>query len=279
MHNRFTDEGRRVVVRANEEARSLGHKCVGTEHLLLGLLREQGGAAVKVLEVLNVTPDRVRERVILTVGDGMDRGDHQRPLTPRARKALELALEEAQRIEHNYVAGEHILLGLLREPKGVAAQVLYRLGANLEEVRSEAARLTGDREKAANEGGAGTAGLPLITTFRARVEGLAVQARCGVADEERATPQPLRVDLDYLYEAREGDDLSNTVDYGTIIESVAGLLEREEFRLLETGARMVGERVLDEAPAVREVTVAVTKLCVPVEREVSAVSVEATFGR
>ncbi len=156
--------------------------------------------------------------------------------------------------------------------------MLYRLGANLEEVRSEAARLTGDREKAADEGGR-VAGLRGDMRFRARVEGLAVWARCGVADEERATPQPLRVDLDYFYEAREGDDLSNTVDYGTIIEGVAGLLERGEFQLLETGARMVGEHVLDEFPPVREVTVAVTKLRVPIEREVSAVSVEATFSQ
>lgn len=278
MHDRFTDSGRRAVVRAKEEARSLGHKCIGTEHLLLGLLREQTEAVVKLLEALDVEPDRVRERVILTVGCGMDRGDHQRPVTPRARKALELALEEALSVEHDYVAGEHILLGLLREPKGVAAQVLYRLGANLEEVRSEAAPLTGDREKSAGGGGRAE-GLPRTTTLRARVKGLAVQARCGVTDEERATPQPLRVDLDYFYEAREGDDLSNTVDYGTIIEGVAGLLERGEFQLLETGARMVGEHVLDEFPPVREVTVAVTKLRVPIEREVSAVSVEATFSQ
>ena len=267
------------MVRANEEASSLGHKCVGTEHLLLGLLREQGGVTVRLLEALDVAPDRVCERVVRTVGHGTDRGDRRRPLTPRAREALELALEEALRIGHDYVAGEHVLLGLLRDPKGVAAQVLYKLGANLDGVRREVARATGDHREEAAGGQRRGSGLLRATTFRGRVEGLVVRARCGVTDEERATPQPLRVDLRYLYEAWEGDDLSSTVDYGAIIEGVAGLLEREGFRLLETGTRMVGEYVLDGFPAVREVTAVVTKLQVPIEREVSAVSVESTFGR
>jgi dihydroneopterin aldolase len=111
------------------------------------------------------------------------------------------------------------------------------------------------------------------------VEGLVVQTCCGVTDEERARPQALRVDLDYLYEAGEGDDLLGTVDYGALIEGVARLLEREEFRLLETGARMVGEHVLGRFPSIQEVTVVVTKVRVPVVREVSGVSVETTFGR
>jgi dihydroneopterin aldolase len=103
--------------------------------------------------------------------------------------------------------------------------------------------------------------------------------RCGVADEERARAQALRVDLDYLYEAEEGDELLGTVDYGPLIEGVARLLEREEFRLLETGVRIVGEHVLDKFPSILKVTVAVTKLRVPVTRAVSEVSVKATFGR
>lgn len=106
-----------------------------------------------------------------------------------------------------------------------------------------------------------------------------VQVRCGVADEERTTPQPLRIDLRYSYDAGEGDDLDGTVDYGALIEGVARLLEKEEFKLLETGTRMVGEHVLNSFPPVREVTVSVTKLLVPIDREVSGVSVEATFYR
>jgi len=275
-YDRFASSGR-VVTLAGEEARDLGHKCIGTEHLLLGLLRERKGDAVRVLEALDVAADRVRERVVRTVGYGADKEDYRRPLTPRARKALELASEEALRADYSYVTDEHILLGLLREPKGVAARVLGDLGANLDRVRRELARATDDREK--TTGDVRLADLPRVATFRARIKGLIVRARCGVTDEERAARQPLRVDLDYLYGTGEGDDLLEIVDYGAIIEGVADLLEKEEFELLEAGTRMVGEHILGEFPPVREVTVAVTKLNVPVRREVSEASVEATFVR
>jgi dihydroneopterin aldolase len=276
-YDHFTSSGQRALTLAGEAARNLGHKCIGTEHLLLGLLEEHRGAAVRALEALNVAPDRVRERVIRTVGYGVDKKDYGRPLTPRAREALELALEEALRTTRNYAAGEHILLGLLRESKGVAARVLGELGANLDGVRREVERIVDGKEKIA-EGAHRTARLSPATGFRARIKGLVIRACCGLTDEERAVPQPLRVDLGYLYEAGEGDDLFQTVDYGAIVESVADLMENEEFKLLETGARMVGEYVLGEFPSVREVTITVTKLNVPVAREVSGVSVEATFG-
>jgi dihydroneopterin aldolase len=115
--------------------------------------------------------------------------------------------------------------------------------------------------------------------FRAKVEGLVVHAYCGDTDEERTLPQALRGDFDYLYEAETGDELAGTVNYGSIVEGVAGVLEKEEFGLLETGARRVGEHVLSGFPAVREVTALVTKLRVPVSRTVSGVSVEVTFSR
>ena len=200
--------------------------------------------------------------------------------TERARKVVVSAQDEARRMGHNYIGTKHLLLGLVKEFGGVAAQVFLNLGIERGKVRQETVRrLEGGRVRAArNTGQVGSP--PHATMFRARTEGLVVRARCGVTDEERATPQPLRVDLDYLYEAAgEGDDLSGTVDYGAAIEEVAGLLEREEFRLLETGVRMVGEHVLAGFPPVREVTVSVTKLRVPVDREVSGVSVEVTFGR
>lgn len=114
---------------------------------------------------------------------------------------------------------------------------------------------------------------------RAKVEALKVHVRCGVSPEERALPQTLLVDLEYVYETRGADDLSGVVDYGVLLEEVAQVLEREEFRLLETGARMIGEHVLERFPAVGEITVTVTKLHVPVARTVSGVSVEATFTR
>jgi dihydroneopterin aldolase len=279
VHDRFTHPGRRAVVLACEEARGLGHRYIGTEHLLLGLLWEQKGVVARTLEALGVTPDKVREQVICVVGSCVaDAEDYRRPLTPGARKVLEVALEEALRLGHDYVGAEHILLGLVGESEGIAAQVLYKLGANPDGVHRQVVRMLDSGEKPV--GGVDRTVDPLpAATFRARVEGLMVQARCGVTDEERAKPQALRVDLDYLYEAAEGEDLLNTVDYGALIEGVAGLLEREEFRLLETAARMVGEHALGRFPSIREVTVVVTKLRVPISREVSGVSVEITFGR
>ena len=280
MRDRFTQTVRRVVVLAGEEARSLGHNYVGTGHLLLGLLSEREGVAVRVLEALNVAPDRVREQVICTVGsDQAGTEYHQRPLTPRARGALELASKEALSFGHDYVGTEHILLGLVCESGSIAAQVLYRLGADADGIRREVVRMLGEGQETVVRDPNHVAGLAHTTVFRARVEGLVVQARCGVGEEERALPQTLRVDLDWLYEAEERDDLLGTVDYGDLIEGVARLLEREEFRLLETGTRMVGRHILERFPLVREVTVTIAKLRAPVVHEVSEVSVEATFGR
>ena len=279
MDERFTRHARRAVVWADEEARSLGHNYIGTEHLLLGLLREHKGIAVRVLEALNIAPDRVREQVVRIVGsDEAGIGD-RRPLTPRARRALGIASEEALRLGHDRASPGYILLGLVGESEGIAAQVLCRLGADPDDVRREVVRALSDGQETPVRSPERAVGLPRNVTFRARVEGLVVQTRCGVWDEERATLQPLRLDLDYLYEAGEGEDFYRTVDYGALTEGVAGLLEREEFRLLETGVRMVGKHVLDEFPPVQKVTVALTKLRVPLDREVSGVSVEATFDR
>jgi dihydroneopterin aldolase len=201
-------------------------------------------------------------------------------LTPRARGALDLASKEALSFGHDYVGTEHVLLGLVCEFGSIAAQVLYRLGADADGIRREVTRMLSDGRETVIRDPNHVAGLAHTTMFRARVEGLVVQARCGgVGEEERALPQTLRVDLDWLYEAEEGDDLLGTVDYGDLIEGVVRLLEQEEFRLLETGARMMGRHILERFPLVREVTVTVAKLRAPVVHEVSEVSVEATFGR
>ncbi|PLS85328.1 MAG: dihydroneopterin aldolase [Actinobacteria bacterium] len=115
--------------------------------------------------------------------------------------------------------------------------------------------------------------------FRARVEALEVHVRCGVSEEERALPQTLLIDLEYAYEAAGKDDIAGVVDYGLLLVEVASRLEREEFKLLETAARMVGGHVLSTFPAVREVSVSVTKPRVPVMRSLSGVSVSVTFRR
>ena len=138
MFERFTDRARRVVVLAQEEARDLGHTYIGTEHILLGLLREPEGVAAQALEALGIGLDGVRREVreIIGPGEGITLPSHI-PFTPRAKKVLELSLREALQLGHNYIGTEHILLGLIREGEGVAAQVLVKLGADLNRVRQQ----------------------------------------------------------------------------------------------------------------------------------------------
>lgn len=286
MFERFTERARKVVNSSQEEAQRLGHDYLGTEHLLLGLLREEEGAAVHALNHLGVTLDKAREQVESMVGRGEKGTGGRAAFTPRSKKMLELGLREALRLGHNYIGTEHILLGLVRDPDGVAVRALSRLGTGPDEVQREVIRMIGGgRVPRGREASARSTAGPKDFEFaepmqvRARVEGLVVHARCGVTDEERATPQPLRVDLDYLYEAGGRDDLSKTVDYGALVEGVAELLEKEEFKLLETWTRMIGEHVLSKFPPVRKVNVSVTKVQVPIERAVSGVSVRAVFYR
>ncbi|MCE5190335.1 MAG: ATP-dependent Clp protease ATP-binding subunit [Actinomycetia bacterium] len=141
MFERFTEKARRVVVYAQEEARMLNQNYIGTEHLLLGLIREQDGIAAKALESLNISLEDVHEQVEELIGRGTYVPTGHIPFTPRAKKVLELSLREALQLGHNYIGTEHILLGLIREGEGVAAQVLLNLGADLEKVRSAVIQL------------------------------------------------------------------------------------------------------------------------------------------
>src|SRR2546430_1332906 len=135
MFERFTDRARRVVVLAQEEARMLNHNYIGTEHILLGLIHEGEGVAAKALESLGISLEAVRQQVEEIIGQGQQAPSGHIPLTPRAKKVLELSLREALQLGHNYIGTEHILLGLIREGEGVAAQVLVKLGADLNQVR------------------------------------------------------------------------------------------------------------------------------------------------
>jgi ATP-dependent Clp protease ATP-binding subunit ClpA len=135
VFERFTDRARRVVVLAQEEARLLNHDDIGTEHLLLGLIHEGEGVAAKALESLGISLEAVRAQVEEIIGQGQSAPTGHIPFTPRAKKVLELSLREALELGHNYIGTEHILLGLLREGEGVAAQVLVNLGASLDRVR------------------------------------------------------------------------------------------------------------------------------------------------
>ena len=142
MFERFTDRARRAVVQAQDEARTLNHDFIGTEHILLGLVGEGQGVAAKALESLGVSMEAVRRRVedIVPPGQVEVRTGHI-PFTPRAKKVLELSLSEAKLLGHRYIGTEHILLGLLREGEGVAAQVLTALGADLDGVRERVLQL------------------------------------------------------------------------------------------------------------------------------------------
>ena len=141
MFERFTDRARRVVVLAQEEARMLNHNYIGTEHILLGLIHEGEGVAAKSLESLGVSLESVRSQVEEIIGQGQQAPSGHIPFTPRAKKVLELSLREALQLGHNYIGTEHILLGLIREGEGVAAQVLVKLGADLNRVRQQVIQL------------------------------------------------------------------------------------------------------------------------------------------
>ena len=148
MFERFTDRARRVVVLAQEEARMLNHNHIGTEHILLGLIREGGGVAAKAVESLGISLEAVRQQVGEIVGRGQQAPSGHIPFTPRAKKVLELSLREALQLGHNYIGTEHILLGLIREGDGVAAQVLVKLGADPTRVRQQVIQLLhGDQGK------------------------------------------------------------------------------------------------------------------------------------
>ncbi|KAB3519838.1 AAA domain-containing protein [Corynebacterium sp. zg254] len=168
MFERFTDRARRVIVLAQEEARALNHNYIGTEHILLGLIQEGEGVAAKALESMGISMDAVRTEVKEIIGSGGNPPTGYIPFTPRAKKVLELALREALQLGHKYIGTEHILLGLIREGEGVAAQVLVKLGADLSRVRQQVIQLLsgyeGEEGKADANGGepaaAGVGGSP-----------------------------------------------------------------------------------------------------------------------
>jgi ATP-dependent Clp protease ATP-binding subunit ClpC len=156
MFERFTDRARRVVVLAQEEARMLNHNYIGTEHILLGLIHEGEGVAAKALESLGIALEGVRQQVEEIIGQGQQAPSGHIPFTPRAKKVLELSLREALQLGHNYIGTEHILLGLIREGEGVAAQVLVKLGADLNRVRQQVLQLlSGYQGKEPAESGSG----------------------------------------------------------------------------------------------------------------------------
>ncbi len=178
MFERFTERARQVVVLAQEEARSLKHNYIGTEHLLLGLLREEEGIAAQVLTTLDVNLDEVRMQVAQIVGMGDEVAAGQIPFTPRAKKVLELALREALSLGHNYIGTEHILLGLIKENEGVAARILLEFDADSEKIRNEIMRkLTGSARRTPVPQGEGKKRVKLLDQFGRNLTKLADEGK------------------------------------------------------------------------------------------------------
>jgi ATP-dependent Clp protease ATP-binding subunit ClpC len=182
LFERFTERARQVVVLAQDEARALKHNYIGTEHILLGLLREEEGLAARVLESLDITVEEVRAQVARIVGQGDEVTTGQIPFTPRAKKVLELSLREAIALGHHYIGTEHILLGVVRENEGVAARILLDFDADAEKIRNQIIRMLSGRKQPAG----GTFGGPSSAhpeTERARAH---AEARIFADDPEAA---------------------------------------------------------------------------------------------
>jgi ATP-dependent Clp protease ATP-binding subunit ClpC len=191
MFERFTERARKVVVLAQDEARHFNHNYIGTEHLLLGLLREDEGVAAQALSSLNVTLDEVREQVESIVGYGEEGTGAQAPFTPRSKKVLELALREALQLGHNYIGTEHILLGLVRESEGVAARVLSNLDVDPDKVRREVVRrLGGGRGRSRGGSGEAAGGRGGVEAKRPKTRQLDQYGRnlTAYAEEEKLDP-------------------------------------------------------------------------------------------
>jgi ATP-dependent Clp protease ATP-binding subunit ClpA len=157
MFERFTEQARQVIVLAQDEAATLGHNYIGTEHLLLGLIREGHGVAAGVLSDLGVDLDEARDRVVQLVRAGEGTASSQIPFTPRAKKVLEMSLREAMNLRQSYLGTEHLLLALARENEGVAARVLLDLGADSEKIRHEVTRVLATPQYAQQQASAATA--------------------------------------------------------------------------------------------------------------------------
>jgi Clp amino terminal domain, pathogenicity island component/UvrB/uvrC motif len=255
MLERFTDRARQVVVLAQEEARRLDHNYIGTEHILLGLIREGDGVAARALESLVISLDAVRQQVEEIIGRGQQAPSGHIPFTPRAKKVLELSLRESKQLGHNYIGTEHILLGLIREGDGVAAQVLVRLGADLNRVRQQVIQLLHGRS--AEEPGPGVkVRLEMVEQQLTAIEGqlAAIERQIGI--------RPDTSDLDEQIEAvrAEKEAAVDAQDF----EQAASLRHQQTQLLADKAARQ--EQWAAGHPALPDLTEQSRQLTAEVER-------------
>ncbi len=262
MFERFTDRARRVVVLAQEEARLLNHNYIGTEHILLGLIHEGEGVAAKALESLGISLEAVRSQVEEIIGQGGSSPSGHIPFTPRAKKVLELSLREALQLGHNYIGTEHILLGLIREGEGVAAQVLVKLGADLSRVRQQVIQLlsgysgSGQGEKAGATTGQGSeqgaqSGSLVLDQFGRNLTQLAADKKLdpviGREREEERVMQvlsrrtknnPVLVGEPGVGKTAIVEGLAQSIAEGDVPETIAG----KQLYTLDLGALVAGSR-------------------------------------
>jgi ATP-dependent Clp protease ATP-binding subunit ClpC len=200
VFERFTDRARRVVVFAQEEARMLDHNSIGTEHLLLGLIQEGEGVAARALDAMGISLEDARRDVEEIIGKGQDVPIGHIPFTPRAKKVLELALREALQLGHNYIGTEHILLGLVREGEGVAAQVLQKRGADLARVRETVVELLPGSSESAGRSPRRRRGRRIFeeepTVFPVSAEDFPTCPSCSAPLAETMTVKVLEVTID-----------------------------------------------------------------------------------
>ena len=253
LFERFTERARRVVVLAQEEARLLNHNYIGTEHLLLGLIHEGEGVAAKALESLNIRLEDVRHEVEEMIGHGANAPSGHIPFTPRAKKVLELSLREALQLGHNYIGTEHILLGLIREGEGVAAQVLQKLGADLSRVRQQVIQLLSGygATKEATAGEAPSAGSPVLDQFG---RNLTQMAREGKLDPVIGREREIERVMQILSRRTKNNPVligEPGVGKTAIVEGLAqrivnkqvpDLLENKQIYTLDLGALVAGSR-------------------------------------
>ena len=233
MFERFTDRARRVVVLAQDEARMLNHNYIGTEHILLGLIHEGEGVAARTLESLGISLEAVRQQVEEIIGQGQQAPSGHIPFTPRAKKVLELSLRESLQLGHNYIGTEHILLALLREGEGVAAQVLVKLGADLNRVRQQVIQLLHGYPGKRPEGpAAGPRERGVPPEIAARLD--AIDSRLS-AVEQRAGTGPDTSELDQQIEQARRDRQA-AVD-AQEYERAASLRDREKDLLAQQASR------------------------------------------
>jgi ATP-dependent Clp protease ATP-binding subunit ClpA len=232
MFERFTDRARRVIVLAQREARRLSHNYIGTEHILLGLVDEGEGVAAKALDSLGISLTAVRQQVEEIIGRGQEAASGHIPFTPRAKKVLELSLREALQLGHDYIGTEHILLALIREGDGVAAQVLVMLGADLNRVRQQVIQLLHGHQGQEPVSVQSAVREPMLSVVQARLR--AVEQRlAGIEQRVGTGPDTRDLDEQIAQACREKESAVDAHDY----EQAAALRNREKELLASRAAR------------------------------------------